>query len=73
MERIMERQKDENSDELPKVLTTLVSSIIRLEGQKSEGIFRVPGDAEAVADLRCRIDKNDYNFNHLAGLLIFSK
>jgi hypothetical protein len=45
----MERQKAEISDELPKVLTTLVSAIIRLEGQKSEGIFRVPGDAEAVA------------------------
>ncbi|KAJ3304423.1 hypothetical protein HDV03_002767 [Kappamyces sp. JEL0829] len=65
LERIMERQKQESNDELPKVLTSLIAVFKRLEGQKSEGIFRVPGDAEGVSDLKCRIDKNDYDFSYL--------
>ncbi|KAJ3321192.1 hypothetical protein HDV06_004535 [Boothiomyces sp. JEL0866] len=67
LERIMERQAAEFNDEIPRVLRSLVQTIIKLEGQKSEGIFRVPGDAEGVSDLRCRIDKNDYDFSHLTG------
>ncbi|KAJ3347787.1 hypothetical protein HDU91_006703, partial [Kappamyces sp. JEL0680] len=59
LERIMERQKQESNDELPKVLTSLIAVFKRLEGQKSEGIFRVPGDAEGVSD------KNDYDFSYL--------
>ncbi|KAJ3256257.1 hypothetical protein HK103_005620 [Boothiomyces macroporosus] len=69
LERIMERQAAEYNDEIPRILRSLVQTIIRLEGQKSEGIFRVPGDAEGVSDLRCRIDKNDYDFSHLTGTL----
>ncbi|KAJ3272761.1 hypothetical protein HDV01_005289 [Terramyces sp. JEL0728] len=65
LERIMERQAAEYNDEIPRVLRSLAQTIIKLEGQKSEGIFRVPGDAEGVSDLRCRIDKNDYDFSYL--------
>lgn len=46
----MERQTKDHADlQIPKVLTSLVDSIIRLEGQKTEGIFRVPGEAEGVS------------------------
>lgn len=43
----MERQSPQ--EELPKILTTLVDLLIKLEAHKSEGIFRVPGDAEGVS------------------------
>jgi hypothetical protein len=45
----MERQRINSTEELPIVLTSLADVFIRLEGQKSEGIFRVPGDAESVS------------------------
>ncbi|KAI8899150.1 Rho GTPase activation protein [Globomyces pollinis-pini] len=65
LERIMERQAKDTDQDLPVVLTFLVDNIVKLEGHRSEGIFRVPGDAEGVSDLRCRIEKNDYNFDHI--------
>lgn len=66
LDNIMERQsKEEPELHIPKVLITLVDAILRLEGQKTEGIFRVPGEAEGVSDLKCRIDKNDYDFSYL--------
>lgn len=46
----MEREKQENKDaEIPKILTCLTDSIVKLDGQKTEGIFRVPGEAEGVS------------------------
>jgi hypothetical protein len=46
----MKRQTEQNPDlEVPKVLISLIDSIIRLEGQKTEGIFRIPGEAEGVS------------------------
>ncbi|KAI8914434.1 Rho GTPase activation protein [Gorgonomyces haynaldii] len=66
LENIMERQRKANPNmELPHILVVLAEAILKLNGAKSEGIFRVPGDAEAVSDLRCRIDKNDYVMEHL--------
>lgn len=45
----MERQlKIFPEKDLPCILTVLAESILKLNGAKSEGIFRVPGDAEAV-------------------------
>lgn len=46
----MERQSKKYPDaDIPRVLTFLVDSILNLNGCQSEGIFRVPGDAEAVS------------------------
>ncbi|KAJ2999522.1 hypothetical protein HDV02_002669 [Globomyces sp. JEL0801] len=50
LERIMERQAKDTDQDLPVVLTFLVDNIVKLEGHRSEGIFRVPGDAEGVSD-----------------------
>jgi hypothetical protein len=62
----MQRQLETgDTSDVPRILPALADAIVRLQGQKSEGIFRVPGDAEGVSDLRCRIDKNDYNFDYL--------
>lgn len=45
----MDRQNAESEEKVPKILTFLIDIIVKLEGQKSEGIFRVPGDAEGVS------------------------
>jgi hypothetical protein len=45
----------------PRILVFLVHSILRLNGCKSEGIFRVPGDADCIINLRLRLEKNEYN------------
>ena len=36
---------------IPKVLEFLTNSVIELEGTSTEGIFRIPGDADTVDDL----------------------
>lgn len=69
----MERQeKLFPGKELPIVLTVLAESILRLNGERSEGIFRVPGDAEEVGsnvlkanliDLRAQMDKNEFTIS----------
>lgn len=49
---IMEQQK--NSDptlKIPKIVMFLTNAVHELNGKQSEGIFRVPGDADAVTEL----------------------
>jgi Rho GTPase-activating protein 39 len=46
---------------VPIVLPFLSDGILALGGMKAEGIFRVPGEADIVADLRARIDRGYYN------------
>lgn len=49
LENIMERQLKIFPDKnIPCVVEVLVEAILMLNGAKSEGIFRVPGDAEMV-------------------------
>lgn len=36
---------------VPRILVFLAREILRLRGHISEGIFRVPGDADAVTEL----------------------
>jgi len=46
---------------LPRVLPFLANAVLDLNGCQSEGIFRVPGDSDGVAELRLRIEKNRYD------------
>lgn len=46
----MQRQNETEPDkELPILLPILADAIYKLDGMKTEGIFRVPGDAGQVA------------------------
>ncbi|KAG6866661.1 hypothetical protein C0991_000771 [Blastosporella zonata] len=45
---------------VPIILPFLADGILALGGLKSEGIFRVPGDADAVSKLKLRIDRGYY-------------
>lgn len=46
---------------VPIILPFLSDGILALGGTKAEGIFRVPGEGDIVADLRLRIDKGYYD------------
>ena len=56
------------NDVLPKILVFLVDSILKLKGHKTEGIFRVPGEIEAVSALKCRLQNGNYNLKGINGI-----
>lgn len=59
---------------LPWVMTTLSEEVLRLEGNKTEGIFRVPGDIDEVNVLKVKLDKwnlpNNLRDPHVPGSLL---
>ncbi|KAF8482505.1 hypothetical protein DFH94DRAFT_367952 [Russula ochroleuca] len=48
------------TQKVPIVLPFLADGVLALGGTKAEGIFRVPGDADAVASLKMRLDRGAY-------------
>jgi Rho GTPase-activating protein 39 len=61
IDEVMELQAKKYPDyELPVVVVKLLESVINLNGLKSEGIFRVPGDTEQVYALRTQLDNGNY-------------
>jgi len=65
LEDIMEQQKkNENSElEIPAIMIFLADSILKLNGCQTEGIFRVPGDADSISELRYQVEKNKFDLN----------
>ncbi|CDS12396.1 hypothetical protein LRAMOSA04590 [Lichtheimia ramosa] len=51
----------DNGLKIPKIVPFLADAVLQLNGKYSEGIFRVPGDAEEVTDLRIRIENGNYD------------
>lgn len=48
----MDLQANQSSDlKIPRIVPFLADAVHQLNGQQSEGIFRVPGDADDVTDL----------------------
>ena len=52
----MERQRNDANPEvknlkIPRILPVLVECLNRLKAHRSEGIFRVPGEAEGVSGI----------------------
>jgi hypothetical protein len=45
---------------VPVILPFLAKAILHLGGTQAEGIFRVPGNAEVVAELKSRMDRGHY-------------
>ncbi|KAJ2658920.1 hypothetical protein IW148_004470 [Coemansia sp. RSA 1199] len=50
---------------LPRVLEQLTTLIASLGGDRTEGLFRVPGDSDAVALTRLRIEAGQTDFSHV--------
>ncbi|CAG8550015.1 6432_t:CDS:2, partial [Acaulospora colombiana] len=64
LEFIMDLQKQTHPElKVPRILPFLADAIIELKGQSTEGIFRVPGDAEFITELKLRIEKNRYDIS----------
>jgi len=64
LEDIMEQQQKENSElDIPAIMVFLADSVLQLNGTQTEGIFRVPGDADAISELRCQVEKRNFNLN----------
>lgn len=64
----MEAQAEKRpTDVLPTILVFLVDAILKLKGYKTEGIFRVPGEIEAVSDLKCRVEQGKYDYTGITG------
>ncbi|OXC68647.1 hypothetical protein AYX13_02852 [Cryptococcus neoformans] len=59
--RIMDLQKTSYPQlKVPIILPFLADGILALGGTRSEGIFRVPGDGDCVAELKSRMDRGHY-------------
>ncbi|WVQ70683.1 hypothetical protein IAR50_000205 [Cryptococcus sp. DSM 104548] len=59
--RIMDLQKKSYPQlKVPVVLPFLADGILALGGMESEGVFRVPGDGDCVAELKSRMDRGHY-------------
>ncbi|KAF5385859.1 hypothetical protein D9615_002353 [Tricholomella constricta] len=56
--RLQERKYPQQK--VPIILPFLADGILALGGLKAEGIFRVPGDADSVSELKLRIDRGYY-------------
>jgi len=76
LQEVMETQKEFAPDEeLPLVLTRLAKKVIELNGHKTEGIFRVPGDSDQVVALKIKIENGVYEWDdildaHVPGSLL---
>ncbi|KAI9316473.1 hypothetical protein BX666DRAFT_1951155 [Dichotomocladium elegans] len=51
----------DNGLKIPKIVPFLADAVLEMNGQRTEGIFRVPGDAEEITDLRVRIENGTYD------------
>ncbi|XP_071955407.1 uncharacterized protein [Antedon mediterranea] len=57
LDEVMELQKDRFPDsKIPWVVKTLSNEVIKLGGEKTEGIFRIPGDIDEVNALKVQCD-----------------
>lgn len=59
--RLQERNYPQQK--VPIILPFLADGMLALDGTKSEGIFRVPGDGDAVSELKLRIDRGYYTLD----------
>ncbi|XP_076133898.1 rho GTPase-activating protein 39 [Alosa pseudoharengus] len=58
LEEIMSLQKERYPErQLPWIQTRLSEEVLALNGDQTEGIFRVPGDIDEVNDLKIQIDQ----------------
>ncbi|KAI9478502.1 MAG: Rho GTPase activation protein [Benjaminiella poitrasii] len=57
----LQRKTGNTTLQIPQIVPFLTTAVRKTNGKHSEGIFRVPGDADAVTDLRVRIENGNYD------------
>lgn len=61
LNKVMRQQATSHpNDDVPIILPFLAESILRLKGMQAEGIFRIPGDGDVVAEIKSKIDRGQY-------------
>ena len=50
----------------PKIVDFLSDAIVNLGGLKSEGLFRVPGDVDSIAELKLSIENGKYEMGNIS-------
>lgn len=75
LQEIMSLQEVKYPDRrLPWIMTTLSDQVLKLGGNQTEGIFRVPGDIDEVNTLKVQIDRwnvpNNMRDPHVPGSLL---
>lgn len=63
MEIMRQHRLVDSASEVPRIMNFLAQGILKLNGQQTEGIFRVPGDADQVTGLHVRIEKKQYDMS----------
>lgn len=58
---MQQQAEDGNDAPVPKILPFLAESILKLDGFRTEGIFRVPGDADSIGEMKARLDRGEYH------------
>jgi len=62
LEQVMEKQKEKNPElDLPRILVSLVDAVIKMNGLKTEGIFRVPAPAGEVKAVKDLLDEGNFD------------
>ena len=64
------KMQQESEGDIPKVLPFLSNAIVKLGGEKAEGVFRVPGDTEMVSELRLRLEKGHYSLEGITDPMV---
>ncbi|KAI9275328.1 Rho GTPase activation protein [Sporodiniella umbellata] len=62
LDTVLSLEKDPTL-KIPRIVIFLTHAVHELNGKKAEGIFRVPGDADTVTELRVRIENGIYELN----------
>jgi len=66
LQDIMSVQEQKNPQmKIPVIMDFLAKAVLELNGCHTEGIFRVPGDADMITELKCRIDQDQYNLGNI--------
>lgn len=64
LEEVMELQREIFPDrKIPWIQRTLSEQILEMQGKQTEGIFRVPADADEVMCLKAYVDKWEFPDN----------
>src|SRR4051812_24587579 len=62
LQRIIKHdQESDPSLNIPRICTFLLDSVVQMNGMITEGIFRVPGDADNITEMKLKLDRGQFD------------